>query len=167
MWTPSGPKRLERSLFPNRATADLSDSQAALEGRVYNPFSRPNPVDDFGRSEAFLNSNANSPAGSATPTREVEKEKQRKRKKKKEKLRADMIKRIDVPVRVNEMNVTGWLSEKATAEEIEQQQGGNHVFTEEPESESSSDATPAATPAAEEDEVHERLPVPFTETRTA
>jgi len=100
----------------------------------------------------------------------VEKEKQRKKKKKKEKLRADMIKRIDVPVRVNEMNVTGWLSEKATAEEIEQQQGGDHVFTEEPESDSSLDLTPAGTPAAEEveeEEVHERLPVPFTETRTA
>lgn len=136
---------------------------------MYNPFSRPNPVDHLGRSDAFLNSNANSPAGSATPTREVEKEKQRNKKKKKEKLRADMIKRIDVPVRVNEMNVTGWLSEKATAEEIEQQQGGHHVFTDEPESESSSDATPAATPAAEveEEEIHERLPVSFTENRTA
>ncbi|ORY75670.1 cation transport protein-domain-containing protein [Leucosporidium creatinivorum] len=144
--------------------------EAALEGRVYNPFSRPNPVDHLGRSEAFLNSNANSPAGSATPTREVEKEKQRKKKKKKEKLRADMIKRIDVPVRVNEMNVTGWLSEKATADEIQKEQGGNPVFTEEPESESSADATPADTPAAaevEEEEFHERLPVPFTETRTA
>ncbi|GAA5873110.1 hypothetical protein JCM3774_000344 [Rhodotorula dairenensis] len=36
----------------------------------------------------------------------------KKKKKKLEKLRADMIKRVDVPVRINEMSVSGWLKEK-------------------------------------------------------
>ncbi|KAG0664073.1 low affinity potassium transporter [Rhodotorula mucilaginosa] len=36
----------------------------------------------------------------------------RKKKKKLERLRADMIKRVDVPVRINEMSVSGWLKEK-------------------------------------------------------
>lgn len=36
----------------------------------------------------------------------------KKKKKKLERLRADMIKRVDVPVRINEMSVSGWLKEK-------------------------------------------------------
>lgn len=138
--------------------------QAALEGREYHAYGRPNPVDHLGNSAAFLNSSGNSPSGSNTPTREADKEKQRK-KKKREKLRADMIKRVDVPVRVNEMNVTGWLSDKAAALAAS---SGEQVFTDEPETDSSLADTPAGTPGPEEreEEIHERPAVPFTQTPT-
>lgn len=51
------------------------------------------------------------PEGTRTP-REGDGEKKKKSKKKVEKLRADMVRRVDVPVRVNAMNVGGWLREE-------------------------------------------------------
>lgn len=140
--------------------------QAALEGREYKAFGRPNVVDHLGNSAAFLSANGDSPAGSSTPTRDFDKEKQQRKKKKKEKLRADMIKRVDVPVRVNQMNVTGWLSDEAGR--VRSDEGGDQVFTDEPETDSSLAVTPAATPGVEEreEEYHERPAVPFTQTPT-
>ena len=42
----------------------------------------------------------------------------RKQKKKLEKLRADMIRRVDEPVRVNEMNISGRIGGEATPEPV-------------------------------------------------
>ncbi|GAA5980852.1 hypothetical protein JCM10908_003891 [Rhodotorula pacifica] len=47
----------------------------------------------------------------------------RSKKKKLERLRADMIRRVDVPVRINEMSVSGWLKEKRAGASRGQQEG--------------------------------------------
>jgi glucan-binding YG repeat protein len=137
-----------------RNRADLVGfEEATAEGREYKRIGRPTPVDALGHSAAFLSSNsaAPSPAASAPTTRDWEseqKEKQRdkekkRKKKKQERLRADMIKRVDVPVRVNEMNVTGWLAERPESRTAE--------ATPDPESmESSALATPSEEMGEEE-----------------
>ncbi|GAA5892072.1 hypothetical protein JCM6882_005687 [Rhodosporidiobolus microsporus] len=112
---------------------EIGAQEAALHGRSYHPFdgqhrtglstpwfshlvssSRPNSSPVTPRP---------SPANSAFPTREDdssdarEKEKERaggkgKKRKKLQSLTADMIKRVDVPVRVNEMSVSGRLGDE-------------------------------------------------------
>ncbi|SCV68413.1 BQ2448_534 [Microbotryum intermedium] len=84
--------------------------EAQLEGRSFRPF--PTHV----RSSDVDIAN-HSPAGSSPNWTREEKEGGAKKKKKKGPLRADMITRVDVPVRVNQMNVTGWLSDEAKAAE--------------------------------------------------
>ena len=56
--------------------------------------------------------------------KEKEKDKEKRKRKKKEKLRADMVRRVDVPVRVNQMNVGGWLRDGQGEEERESQREG-------------------------------------------
>ncbi|KDE09713.1 hypothetical protein MVLG_00116 [Microbotryum lychnidis-dioicae p1A1 Lamole] len=94
--------------------------EAQLEGRSFRPFPTHLRASDI----EFA---THSPAGSSPIwTREEKKEggannknnnKKKKKKKKKGPLRTDMITRVDVPVRVNQMNVTGWLSDEAKAAE--------------------------------------------------
>lgn len=64
-------------------------------------------------------------SGNATPNpTEAARDKdevKKKKKKKQEKLRADMITRVDVPVRVNAMSVGGWLSAEERKQEVEKQ----------------------------------------------
>lgn len=135
--------------------------EARAEGREYKRIGRPTPVDALGHSAAFLSTNsaAPSPAASAPTTRDYEaeqrekardKERERKkRKKKQERLRADMIKRVDVPVRVNEMNVTGWLAERPGNRATE-----GSTFDEP----NSLDSSALATPSAETEEDEEEVP---------
>jgi hypothetical protein len=78
-----------------------------------------------------------------------------------------MITRVDVPVRVNEMNVTGWLSEKAQAVGGQDKPTFVSTLTDEPESTSSAERTPVVDEAVEEGEERERLPPPLPEMRTA
>ena len=125
--------------------------QALAKGATFVPFA-PRPDHPLGFSEPrpslvqrFV---ATPPAsGAATPSPEAAKEKDKKKKKKQEKLRADMIKRVDVPVRVNAMSVGGWLS----AEDRRQEGGGGGGR------EASAGATPreptgmSASPAVEDD----------------
>ncbi|SCZ90322.1 BZ3500_MvSof-1268-A1-R1_Chr1-3g01916 [Microbotryum saponariae] len=85
--------------------------EAQLEGRSFRPF----PIHLRASDIEFA---THSPAGSSPIwTREEKKEGGAKKKKKKGPLRTDMITRVDVPVRVNQMNVTGWLSDEAKAAE--------------------------------------------------
>lgn len=143
--------------------------QAQLEGRVYEPFGA-DP-----HSDAGFHSELAGASGSNTPN---EQEKKERKKKKKAKLRADMIKRVDVPVRINEMNVTGWLSDSVRP----QQEGGSAnmrvtgdpgLFVEEPSSSEVSSTQPSAaqTPTVEVEEIlhpaaPSARPVPLTENRT-
>ena len=70
----------------------MPNAQAAAHKHSRNPF------------------HASKPIVYPTMAEPVDREKTRKEKrKKKEKLRADMVRRVDVPVRVNQMNVGGWL----------------------------------------------------------
>ncbi|BGP36458.1 hypothetical protein JCM10449v2_000359 [Rhodotorula kratochvilovae] len=106
---------------------EIGAQEAARAGRSYQAFDddhRPGHAPWFtgllpGANGTPLTPRP-SPAGSAHPTqddseREREREKARdkakKKKKKLEKLSADMIKRVDVPVRINEMSVSGRLGE--------------------------------------------------------
>lgn len=97
-------------------TSQLTSSQAGKPAFSLNPFRRApvqRPTDPAAESPStFEPSTAfSTPEGTRTP-REGDGEKKKKSKKKGEKLRADMVRRVDVPVRVNEMNVGGWLREE-------------------------------------------------------
>lgn len=119
-----GEPRLAPMLGRDRSdSSTLPSTQARLHGRSFEPFTE-NHMPGKGPSLAQLffnrsqpNTPRPSPAGSASASF-VEGERERglreglkKKKKKLEKLSADMIRRIDVPVRINEMSVSGWLGE--------------------------------------------------------
>ncbi|GAA5876158.1 hypothetical protein JCM16303_007040 [Sporobolomyces ruberrimus] len=102
----------------------IGEQEARLHGREYQAFTnthRPGKGPSlahilFNRSSQ-PNTPRPSPAGSASASF-IEEERDKglreglkKKKKKLEKLSADMIKRVDVPVRINEMSVSGWLGE--------------------------------------------------------
>ncbi|GEM06129.1 potassiumion transporter [Rhodotorula toruloides] len=108
---------------------EVGEQEAARAGRSYRAFDashRPGHTpwySDLLPGQPYAApSPRHSPGNSANPTRqegdaeEHQREKERKKKKKKkrkaEKLRTDMIKRVDVPVRVNKMNVSGWLGDE-------------------------------------------------------
>lgn len=103
--------------------------QARLHGRDYHAFTDTRRPGNGPSLAHFLFHRADpstprpSPAGSASASFvEGEREKGlreglRKKKKKLEKLSADMIKRVDVPVRINEMSVSGWLGENRSGSE--------------------------------------------------
>ncbi|GAA5947131.1 hypothetical protein JCM3765_002171 [Sporobolomyces pararoseus] len=107
-----------------RRVNEIGEQEARLHGRDYQPYSdtvRPGKGPSFAHILFNRSSQPNtprpSPAGSASASF-VEGERERglreglKRKKKKlEKLSVDMIKRVDLPVRINEMSVSGWLGE--------------------------------------------------------
>ncbi|GAA6035920.1 hypothetical protein JCM8097_005165 [Rhodosporidiobolus ruineniae] len=111
---------------------DVGAQEAAIQGRAYQPFDeqhRPGPhpwlahllPPSHGQTGAPPTPRP-SPANSAVQTRDHEYEQKAKKDKKKKKklgpLRADMIKRVDVPVRVNQMSVSGHIGdEKRKAEE--------------------------------------------------
>lgn len=106
--------------------------QALAKGETFVPFA-PRPDHPLGFSEprpSLVQRFVATPpqSGAATPSpdaaKEKDKEKEKKKKKKQEKLRADMIKRVDVPVRVNAMSVGGWLSADDRKEEAEAARAG-------------------------------------------
>ncbi|GAA5922294.1 uncharacterized protein JCM15063_003250 [Sporobolomyces koalae] len=111
---------------------EIGEQEARLHGREYQAFTnthRPGKGPSLAqylfqhRSEPITP--RPSPVGSASASFvEVEREKGlreglKKKKKKLEKLSADMIKRVDVPVRINEMSVSGWLGEGQREDERE------------------------------------------------
>ncbi|GAA5879171.1 hypothetical protein JCM8547_001603 [Rhodosporidiobolus lusitaniae] len=124
---------LEHDDAARKRVNEIGAQEAALQGRAYRPF------DDDHRSHvpwfahllppSHSNSGPStprpSPANSAVPTRVDDfedllrdREKQMKKKRKKlGPLRADMIKRVDVPVRVNEMSVSGRLGDERREQE--------------------------------------------------
>ncbi|BGO99221.1 hypothetical protein NBRC10513v2_000325 [Rhodotorula toruloides] len=106
---------------------EVGEQEAARAGRAYRAFDashRPGHTpwysDFLPGQHSAAPSPRPSPFNSAAPTRqdgedeERQREKERKKRKKRkgEKLRTDMIKRVDVPVRVNKMNVSGWLGDE-------------------------------------------------------
>ncbi|BGP28598.1 hypothetical protein JCM10296v2_000334 [Rhodotorula toruloides] len=107
---------------------EVGEQEAARAGRSYRAFDashRPGHTpwysDFLPGQHSAVPSPRPPPFNSAAPTRqdgedeERQREKERNKKKKKrkgEKLRTDMIKRVDVPVRVNKMNVSGWLGDE-------------------------------------------------------
>ncbi|BGP12490.1 hypothetical protein JCM10213_005472 [Rhodosporidiobolus nylandii] len=113
-----------------RRVNEVGAQEAALQGRSYHPFddhNRPahNPwfahlIPPATSQPATPRPSPNTSAlNSVAPTRDDdaeqrEKDREKERKKKKKRagpLRADMIKRVDVPVRVNAMSVSGRLGE--------------------------------------------------------
>ncbi|KAM0793243.1 hypothetical protein ACM66B_000706 [Microbotryomycetes sp. NB124-2] len=127
----------------------IGEEEARIGGREYLPFAMPRPTGVPTQSHTMVDTGpAPDRSGDSTPMREKDGgEKTKKKKKKAEKLRTDMIKRVDEPVRVNQMNVTGWLSDR-NAVEREHAEAAPPVFTEEPES--TTDESGAATPALSE-----------------
>ncbi|KAK4054900.1 hypothetical protein OIV83_000824 [Microbotryomycetes sp. JL201] len=128
--------------------------EARIDGREYTPFAMPPSAGMQTQSRTMVertNSAAPHQSSESTPMREKggddKPEKPKKKKKKSEKLRTDMIKRVDEPVRVNQMNASGWLSDRNAVEQ-EHANAAPPVFTEEPES--TTDESGAATPAPSE-----------------
>ncbi|GAA6063846.1 hypothetical protein JCM10212_003593 [Sporobolomyces blumeae] len=110
---------------------DIGEQEARLHGRSYEAFTdthRPGNGPSFAhylfnRDRKDPRTPRPSPTGSASASI-VEEQRERglreglkKKKKKLEKLSADMIKRVDVPVRINEMSVSGWIGERRAPEE--------------------------------------------------
>ncbi|BGP04534.1 hypothetical protein JCM10049v2_000336 [Rhodotorula toruloides] len=102
---------------------EVGEQEAARAGRAYRAFDashRPGHTpwysDFLPGQHSAVPSPRPSPFNSAAPTRQDGEDEERQRKKKKKrkvaKLRTDMIKRVDVPVRVNKMNVSGWLGDE-------------------------------------------------------
>ncbi|GAA5896526.1 uncharacterized protein JCM6883_006933 [Sporobolomyces salmoneus] len=101
----------------------IGEQEARLHGRSFEPFTETHlPGNGPSLAQLFFqrsqpNTPRPSPAGSASASfAEGERDRGlreglKKKKKKLEKLSADMIRRIDVPVRINEMSVSGWLGE--------------------------------------------------------
>ncbi|GAA6022173.1 hypothetical protein JCM10207_003933 [Rhodosporidiobolus poonsookiae] len=162
---------------------EIGAQEAALHGRSYHPFDdthRP------GHNPWFSNllppshtpsapitprpSPINSAFPSAANTRDEDAEqRERDRKKKKKKklgpLRTDMIKRIDVPVRVNEMSVSGRLGDARRREEERADAAVERVKAMRERHDGSSDGEGAAEAGSDEDDERpgrSHSPFPFT-----
>ncbi|KAK4058039.1 hypothetical protein OIO90_000778 [Microbotryomycetes sp. JL221] len=147
-----------------RRVNKIGAEEARIDGREYMPFAVPRATVFNTQSHTMVESTRPprevDDSGPPTPNRDPdggEKERVKKKKKKNEKLRTDMIKRVDEPVKVNQMNVTGWLSDRrAVEDEHANADGPPPMFTEEPES--TTDESGLATPASVEHENVARQP---------
>ncbi|BGP21433.1 hypothetical protein JCM10295v2_000308 [Rhodotorula toruloides] len=111
---------------------EVGEEEAARHGRSYRAFddahrpSRPwyTRLVPLGRGTGKSSADAreNTPSGKTPSEQWTAKDRERSRRRT-EKLRTDMIKRVDTPVRINEMSVSGWLGGEKSGDEKEGKEG--------------------------------------------
>ncbi|GAA5889942.1 hypothetical protein JCM5296_003656 [Sporobolomyces johnsonii] len=121
-----------------RRVNEVGEQEARLHGRAYEAFTDTHRPGQSPLARLFLPSHPTTPHPSPNGSRSVtvfEEEQERdrreglkKKKKKLDKLSADMIKRVDVPVRINAMSVSGRLGENRSNHGVEGKgEGSAHV----------------------------------------
>ncbi|GAA5951506.1 hypothetical protein JCM21900_001587 [Sporobolomyces salmonicolor] len=114
-----------------RRVNEVGEQEARLHGRAYDAFTATRIPGQSSLARLFLPSDPTTPHPSPSDSRSataIEEEQERnrkeafkKKKKKPEKLSAEMIKRVDVPVRINAMSVSGRLGENQSHQHAEGQ----------------------------------------------